>query len=123
MSEFDLERLRQPLDVERPKDRLDDLGLTSLKRGAKESACGCAGCYTAYGAIELYAEIFEDLGVLDKLEAFASFNGPDFYGMPRNTDEITLVKESWRVPSEMPFGNDVIVPLRAGETLRWKLEY
>lgn len=92
-------------------------------KGAKESACGCAGCYTAYGAIELYAEIFEDLGVLDKLEAFASFNGPDFYGMPRNTDEITLVKESWRVPSEMPFGNDVIVPLRAGETLRWKLEY
>ncbi|WP_430461873.1 dihydroorotase [Thalassolituus sp. LLYu03] len=92
-------------------------------KGAKESACGCAGCFTAYGAIELYAEIFEDLGVLDKLEAFASFNGPDFYGLPRNSDEITLVKESWQVPVEMPFGKDVIVPLRAGETLRWKLEY
>ena len=92
-------------------------------KGAKESACGCAGCFTAYGAIELYAEIFEDLGALDKLEGFASFYGPDFYRMPRNSDEITLVKDSWQVPSEMPFGSDVIVPLRAGETLRWKLEY
>ncbi len=92
-------------------------------KGAKESACGCAGCFTAYGAIELYAEIFEDLGALDKLEGFASFYGPDFYRMPRNSDEITLVKQNWQVPSEMPFGSDVIVPLRAGETLRWKLEY
>jgi len=92
-------------------------------RGAKENACGCAGCFTAYAAIELYAEIFEDLGALDKLEAFASFNGPDFYGLPRNSDEITLVKELWQAPSQMPFGKDVIVPLRAGETLRWKLEY
>ncbi len=92
-------------------------------RGAKESACGCAGCFTAYAAIELYAEIFEDLGVLGNLEAFASFHGPDFYGLPRNSDEITLVKEAWQAPTEMPFGNDVIVPLRAGETLRWKLEY
>jgi len=92
-------------------------------RGAKESACGCAGCFTAYAAIELYAEIFEDLGALDRLEAFASFNGPDFYGLPRNQDEITLVKEAWQVPPEMPFGKDVIVPLRAGESLRWKLEY
>lgn len=92
-------------------------------RGAKESACGCAGCFTAYAAIELYAEIFEDLGVLGNLEAFASFHGPDFYGLPRNSDEITLVKEPWQAPTEMPFGNDVIVPLRAGETLRWKLEY
>lgn len=91
-------------------------------KGAKESACGCAGCYTAYGAIELYTEIFEDLGVLDKLEAFASFNGADFYGLPRNTDQITLVKENWDVPAEMAFGSDVIVPLRAGETLRWKLK-
>ena len=92
-------------------------------KGAKENACGCAGCYTAYGAIELYAEIFEDLGALDKLEGFASFHGPDFYGLPRNSDEITLVKQDWQVPAEMPFGQDVIVPLRAGETLRWKLEY
>lgn len=90
-------------------------------KGAKESACGCAGCYSAYAAIELYAEIFEDLGVLDKLEAFASFNGADFYGLPRNTDQITLIKDAWQVPAEMPFGSDIIVPLRAGETLRWKL--
>ncbi|MBV1789428.1 dihydroorotase [Marinobacterium sp. D7] len=91
-------------------------------KGAKESACGCAGCYSAYAAIELYAEIFEDLGVLDKLEGFASFYGADFYGRPRNSDRITLVKTSWEVPAEMPFGSDIIVPLRAGETLRWKLE-
>lgn len=91
-------------------------------KGAKENACGCAGCYTAYGAIELYAEIFEDLGALDKLEGFASFYGPDFYRLPRNTDRITLVKESWQVPTEMAFGDNLIVPLRAGETLRWKLE-
>jgi len=91
-------------------------------RSAKENACGCAGCYTAYGAIELYTEIFEDLGALDKLEAFASFNGPDFYQLPRNTDTITLIKEDWEVPQTMDFSNDVIVPLRAGETLRWKLK-
>tara|TARA_R110000868_G_scaffold6929_3_gene38352 strand:+ start:4001 stop:5104 length:1104 start_codon:yes stop_codon:yes gene_type:complete len=91
-------------------------------RGAKENACGCAGCYTAYGAIELYAEIFEDLGVLHNLEGFASHYGPDFYHLPRNEDTITLVKSKWQVPSEMPFGNDIIVPLRAGETLRWQLQ-
>ncbi|TNC92266.1 MAG: dihydroorotase [Thalassolituus sp.] len=92
-------------------------------KGAKESACGCAGCFTAYAAIELYAEIFEDLGALDKLEGFSSHFGPDFYGLPRNSDEITLVKQPWQAPIELPFGKDVIVPLRAGETLRWKLEY
>lgn len=91
-------------------------------KGAKESACGCAGCFTAYAAIELYAEIFEDLGALDKLEGFASHFGPDYYGLPRNQETITLVKENWQAPTEMPFGNDVIVPLRAGETLRWKLQ-
>ncbi|MCY0965896.1 dihydroorotase [Parathalassolituus penaei] len=91
-------------------------------KGAKESACGCAGCFTAYAAIELYAEIFEDLGALDKLEGFASHFGPDYYGLPRNQETITLVKESWQAPTEMPFGTDVIVPLRAGETLRWKLQ-
>lgn len=91
-------------------------------KGAKESACGCAGCFSAYAAIELYAEIFENLGALDKLEGFASHYGPDYYGLPRNQDTITLVKESWQAPSDMPFGNDVIIPLRAGETLRWKLD-
>ena len=92
-------------------------------KGAKESACGCAGCYSAYAAIELYAEIFDDLGALDKLEGFASHHGPDFYGLPRNSDEITLIKQDWQAPQEMPFGSDIIVPLRAGETLRWKLDY
>ena len=88
----------------------------------KEIACGCAGCFTAYAAIELYAEIFEDLGALDKLEAFASFHGPDFYNLPRNNDTITLVKSEWTAPNEMSFSNDVIVPLKAGESIRWKLE-
>ena len=92
-------------------------------KGAKENACGCAGCFSAYAAIELYAEIFDDLGVLDKLEGFASHYGPDFYGLPRNSDEITLIRKDWRAPNEMPVGDDIIVPLRAGETLRWKLEY
>lgn len=90
-------------------------------KGAKESACGCAGCFSAYAAIELYAEIFEDLGSLEKLEGFASFYGADFYGLPRNTDQVTLLQNTWQVPDEMPFGNDIIVPLRAGEKLRWKL--
>lgn len=88
---------------------------------AKEAACGCAGCYTAYAAIELYAEAFEQRGALDKLEAFASFHGPDFYGMPRNSDSITLVREEWTVPASLPLGDNSVVPLRAGETLRWKL--
>lgn len=92
-------------------------------KGAKESACGCAGCFSAYAAIELYAEIFDDLGALDKLEGFASHFGPDFYGLPRNSDEISLIKQDWQAPIEMPFGDDIIVPLRAGETLRWKLDY
>ncbi|RRV28275.1 dihydroorotase [Pseudomonas sp. o96-267] len=88
---------------------------------AKEAACGCAGCYTAYAAIELYAEAFEQRNALDKLEAFASFHGPDFYGMPRNSDSITLVREEWTVPATLPLGDNSVVPLRAGETLRWKL--
>jgi len=91
-------------------------------KSAKEAACGCAGCYTAYAAIELYAEAFEAVGALDKLEAFASHNGPDWYGLPRNPDKITLVKEDWNVPATYPYlAGDEIVPLRAGETLRWKL--
>ena len=91
-------------------------------KGAKEAACGCAGCYTAYAALELYAEAFEQAGALDRLEAFASFHGPDWYGLPRNRGTVTLVKEEWVVPASYPYlATDPIVPLRAGETLRWKL--
>ncbi|KLV04760.1 dihydroorotase [Photobacterium aquae] len=90
-------------------------------QGRKESACGCAGSYTAHAAIELYAEVFEQAGALDQLEAFASLNGPAFYGLPANTDTITLAKEEWSVPETMSFGNDVVVPIRAGETMRWKV--
>jgi len=91
-------------------------------KGKKENACGCAGCYSSYAAIELYADIFDDLGAMDKLEGFSSFHGPDFYGFERNTDKITLIKESWTAPSEMEFSGDVIVPLRAGETINWKVK-
>lgn len=89
---------------------------------AKETACGCAGCYTAYAAIELYAEAFEKRNALDKLEAFASHHGADFYGMPRNTDHITLIREEWIAPVTLPFGENSLVPLRAGETLRWRVQ-
>ena len=89
---------------------------------AKENACGCAGCYTAFAAIELYAEAFEQRQALDRLEPFASHFGADFYGLPRNTDQITLVRESWSVPANLPFGEHNVVPLRAGETLQWRLE-
>jgi dihydroorotase len=88
---------------------------------AKESACGCAGMYTAHAAIELYAEAFESVGALDKLEGFASFYGADFYSLPRNADTITLVKESWQVPDSYPYDGDVLVPLRAGQSIAWKL--
>ena len=87
----------------------------------KEAACGCAGCYSAYGAIGLYADIFEELGILDKLEAFASFNGADFYGLPRNTDTVTLVREPWTMPENLPLASGGIVPLKAGETVNWRL--
>lgn len=88
----------------------------------KETACGCAGCYSAWGAIELYAEIFDQLGILDKLEGFASFYGADFYGLPRNQDSITLVKEPWQMPELIEMANgDTIVPFFAGQTLNWKL--
>lgn len=90
-------------------------------RHTKEHACGCAGCFTAPAALEMYAEIFESLGALDKLEAFASFHGPDFYGLPRNTAKVTLRKEPWTLPAEYPFGDHSIIPLRAGETLQWKI--
>ena len=91
-------------------------------RGTKESACGCAGCYTALHALELYAEAFESAGALDRLEAFASFHGADYYGLPRNTETITLERADWRVPDSLPFGDGALVPLRAGETLHWRLK-
>lgn len=90
-------------------------------RNKKEAPCGCAGAYTAYAALEMYAEAFEDAGALDKLEGFASFFGADFYGLPRNSDTVTLRKEEWRAPEALPFGADTLIPLRAGENLRWKL--
>jgi len=90
-------------------------------KSAKEASCGCAGMYTAHAAIELYAEAFEEAGALDKLEGFASFYGADFYGLPRNTAQITLRKENWLVPETIPFADDVLVPLRAGQTVAWKL--
>jgi dihydroorotase len=87
----------------------------------KENACGCAGCYTAHTAIELYAEAFEAAGALDKLEAFASFYGADYYGLPRNKVSITLRKEEWQVPASVGFGEHRLVPLRAGEKMKWKM--
>ncbi len=90
-------------------------------QSAKENACGCAGCYSATSAIELYAEAFESMGALDKLEAFAAFNGPDFYGLPRNSDTIVLEQQSWTQQSQLQFGSQPIVPLRAGETINWRV--
>ena len=90
-------------------------------RSAKEAPCGCAGCYTAYAAIELYAEVFEDLGALDKLEGFASCYGADFYGLPRATQTITLERTPWQAPASLNFADTDLMPLRAGETLRWRL--
>ena len=88
----------------------------------KENACGCAGCYSAWSAIELYAEVFEQLGAMDKFEDFASNNGPDFYGLPRNEGTITLVKESWQVPELVTLADGTeMVPFFAGQTLNWKL--
>lgn len=90
-------------------------------RHAKESPCGCAGIYTGHAALELYVEVFEQAGALNKLEAFASFFGADFYGLPRNRETITLIKESWQVPEEIPFGDEKLVPFRAGKTLGWRI--
>ena len=90
-------------------------------RGEKESACGCAGCFTAHAALELYAEAFDAAGALDRLEAFTSFNGPDFYRLPRNAGRVTLVRERWEAPRELAFGATTLVPLRGGEALGWRL--
>ena len=89
-------------------------------KSSKEAACGCAGMYSAHAGIELYAEAFEAAGALDKLEGFASFYGADFYGLPRNTDKITLLKTAWNVPESITFAADVLVPLRAGQSIAWK---
>jgi dihydroorotase len=90
-------------------------------RGDKESACGCAGSYTAFAAIELYAQAFEQAGALPRLEAFAAFHGPDFYGLPRNSDRIRLRRDPWQIPESYPFGDGTLVPLGAGGTLNWRL--
>jgi dihydroorotase len=91
-------------------------------RNSKEISCGCAGCYSALHAMELYAEAFETVDALDKLEAFASFYGPDFYQLPRNTEQITLTKTTWIVPDEVPFPESGLVPLWAGQEMSWKMD-
>ncbi len=89
--------------------------------GGKESACGCAGSYSAHAGVELYAEVFEDAGALERLEGFASLYGPDFYGLSRNRTQIKLRRESWFVPASYQFGASQVIPLRAGETVAWRL--
>ncbi|NNC99449.1 MAG: dihydroorotase, partial [Gammaproteobacteria bacterium] len=92
------------------------------KRHLKESSCGCAGCYSAWGAIELYAEVFDDLGALDRLEGFASHYGPDFYGMQRNSGQLTLVRDEWTMPEVIALENgEEIVPFYAGKKLAWRV--
>jgi dihydroorotase len=90
-------------------------------RRAKESACGCAGCYTAHAALELYAEAFEGANALPRLEAFASFHGPDFYRLPRNGDTVTLARETWTIPAEYALGEQALIPLNAGATMHWRV--
>jgi dihydroorotase len=99
------------------------LGTDSAPHAAalKEHASGCAGCYTALSALELYAEAFDATGTLDRLEAFASFHGADFYGLPRNRGTVTLRREAWTLPETVPFGAAPLKPLRGGETLGWRL--
>ncbi len=90
-------------------------------RHTKETDCGCAGCFNAHAALELYAEAFDRAGALDRFEAFASFHGPDFYRLPRNTGTVVLARDTWDAPAEYPYGADTLVPLRAGEPLQWRL--
>ena len=90
-------------------------------RTAKENPCGCAGCYTGYAALEMYAEVFEAEGALEQLEGFASHHGPDFYRLPRNEDTVTLVQDEYQAPMSFDLGDQELTPLRAGETLRWRL--
>lgn len=91
-------------------------------KSAKETACGCAGMYTAHAAMEFYAEAFESAGALDKLEGFASFYGADFYSLPRNKEKITLIKESWMIPETIAMGGGELVPLRSGQSVAWKIK-
>ncbi len=90
-------------------------------KGDKEAACGCAGIYTAPGALELYAEVFDQANALDRLEGFASLYGPRFYGLPVNTEKISLVRDSWQMEESFQFGSNTVIPVRAGETLHWRL--
>jgi dihydroorotase len=90
-------------------------------KGTKENACGCAGCYTAWHAMPLYAEVFDQANALDRLEAFASHFGPDFYHLPRNTGKLILKRQTQQIPHEFPIGDSTVVPLRAGETLAWTI--
>ncbi|PTY35909.1 dihydroorotase [Saccharospirillum sp. MSK14-1] len=93
------------------------------ERHKKETACGCAGCYSAWSALELYAQVFEELGVLDKLEAFASEHGPNFYGLPLNEGTVTLVREPWQLPERIDLADgETIVPFQAGETINWRMK-
>ena len=89
----------------------------------KEASCGCAGCYTAYAALPMYAEVFEQANALDRLESFASHHGPDFYGLPRNTHTITLERKAWQQPDAFPMGTDTLIPLMGGETFNWQLRF
>jgi dihydroorotase len=111
------------LDVVAAGDARFFLGTDSAPHAlsAKESACGCAGIYSAHAALELYAEAFEAIGALPRLEAFASLHGPKFYRLPPNAGTVTLERSSWQVPSSYPFADETIVPLRAGGTLGWRL--
>ena len=115
---------RALLDVVASGDPRFFLGTDSAPhaRHTKEAACGCAGIFSAPAGIELYAEAFETIGALGRLEGFASEYGADFYDLPRNEERITLVRDSWEVPACYPFGKEEIVPLRAGETIAWRLE-
>lgn len=90
-------------------------------RSRKENSCGCAGIFSAPVALALYAEAFEAAGALDKLEGFASLNGPQFYGLPPNEETVKLVREPWTVPESYGLGEEVVVPMRAGETVQWRV--
>jgi dihydroorotase len=90
-------------------------------RAGKEAARASGGIFTAHAAVELYAEVFDQAGALERLEAFSSIHGADFYGLPRNQDPITLVDDPWQVPESYPFGDDVVIPLRAGESVGWRI--
>ena len=116
---------RALLDVVASGDSRFFLGTDSAPhaRHTKEASCGCAGIFSAHAGIELYAESFEAIGALPKLEGFASHYGADFYGLPRNTETVTLIKEEWNVPAHYPFGSAELVPLRAGERIAWRVTH